>query len=742
MKKSKLFNVLCSLLIGVLFMIVLMLVFIASGMLSFGKPTLVFETGSSTAVYDGKALVNETWEIKSGELEEGHRVSVSVTGSQTDVGKSENTMQARILDSTNSDVTSEYNIVYKFGTLKVTFRPITITSASDEKVYDGEPLTNSESTVSEDLAEGHTIIVLVTGSITEIGKDFNTISSVMITDKQGRDVSENYRMTLREGMLEIIDPVKKQPDGETELYSIYGDYTGTVYLATSFYGVFDGKSWAMAPKYTKLLDRKYSANYLTSFALWEAGAPKHHMQIKPVSSLYALPYYMSLGEIGYDVQKSDTYYEGSYEAYELDYYILNQNYSLSGEVLTDYELQYRDFVYKNYLDIWDEETISFLKDIILKEGFSADDPRIIEKVADYIKEAGKYNTAYNPELDLAENIVLAFLRDYKEGLCKHYASSAVMLYRALGIPARYATGYCVRLQAGQWVSVTAADAHAWVEVYIDGMGWKYVDVTGSESEMGSADNRINLTPVTVEKKYDGTTLYAKQEVKGLEKYLSQGFKYNVVISGEQTEVGICNSVIEKFELYAPNGNNVTADFVLIFNYGKVHVYETEISFASTNATAQYGETVATEIYKTEGEFLAEGHRAVAIPKTETNAGMQINLFDVAIYDENGNDVTHFYKINKTYGIVTVSGKKITIKAGDATKVYDGTPLTSEVIELIEGELLEGDRITVSETEGSQTNVGTAENIIISVSIYNQDGENVTRNYEITLVSGTLTVTKD
>ncbi len=742
MKKSNLFNILCSMLIGVLFMMALMLVFIASGMVSFNNQTLLFETGSTTAVYDGKALVNEEWELKEGKIKEGHRVVASVTGAQTDVGESENTMVVRILDSEDADVSSQYNIKYEFGTLKVAFRPITITSEGAEKIYDGEPLTNSESTVSEDLAEGHNAIVLVTGTITQVGKEFNTISSVMITDSKGKNVSENYQMTLREGILEVIDPAANQPNGEKDLYSIYGDYTGKVYLGTGAYGVFGGKSWAMAEEYTKLIHNKYSASYLTSFALIEAGAPKHHMQIKPITSAYALPYYMSTDTSAYDVQKSDTYYEGTYATYELDYYTLNQNYAQSAPSVKAYERDYSAFVHKAYLDLYDEETAAFLKGIIEEEGFSADDPEIIEKVAEYIKDYAEYKTDYNPELDAAENMVIAFLRDYREGICQHYASAAVMLYRAIGIPARYATGYSVRLQAGQWVTVTSDHAHAWAEVYVDGMGWKYVEVTATDSAMGSADNRIEITPVTVEKKYDGTTLYAEQSVRGLEKYLSQGFTYKVVISGEQTEVGMCKSVIESIELYAPNGNNVTTDFVWKMNNGKVHVYETEISFASTNATAVYGGTVETEIYKTGGEFLAEGHRAVAISTLDASAGIQINLFDVEIYDENGKDVTAYYKINKTYGFVNVAGKKITMKAGDATKVYDGTPLTSEKVEIIEGELLQGDYIKLSETEGSQTNVGTAENIIISVTIYNKNKENVTRNYEINLVSGTLTVTND
>ena len=46
------------------------------------------------------------------------------------------------------------------------------------------------------------------------------------------------------------------------------------------------------------------------------------------------------------------------------------------------------------------------------------------------------------------------------------------------------------------------------------------------------------------------------------------------------------------------------------------------------------------------------------------------------------------------------------------------------IEIIEGELLEGDTIRTFVTEGYLTNVGSAENIVTSVRIYNKDNEEV------------------
>ncbi len=66
-----------------------------------------------------------------------------------------------------------------------------------------------------------------------------------------------------------------------------------------------------------------------------------------------------------------------------------------------------------------------------------------------------------------------FLFDLRRGYCDYYATAMVVLARAAGLPARLVVGYAsgVYDPANQLYLVTAADAHAWVEVYFSGYGW-------------------------------------------------------------------------------------------------------------------------------------------------------------------------------------------------------------------------------------------------------------------------------
>ena len=67
----------------------------------------------------------------------------------------------------------------------------------------------------------------------------------------------------------------------------------------------------------------------------------------------------------------------------------------------------------------------------------------------------------------------------KQGYCVQFATAMVMMSRAAGIPARMALGFLPGTQSkGVW-TVIAADAHAWPELYLDGVGWTRFEPTPS-----------------------------------------------------------------------------------------------------------------------------------------------------------------------------------------------------------------------------------------------------------------------
>ena len=86
------------------------------------------------------------------------------------------------------------------GTLNISRRDVTLTSATDSKTYDGKPLTNDNVAVGGDgFAEGEGAVYNVTGSQTEAGFSNNTFS-YELKDNTKQD---NYNITPFEGILTV-----------------------------------------------------------------------------------------------------------------------------------------------------------------------------------------------------------------------------------------------------------------------------------------------------------------------------------------------------------------------------------------------------------------------------------------------------------------------------------------------------------------------------------------------------------
>lgn len=86
-------------------------------------------------------------------------------------------------------------------------------------------------------------------------------------------------------------------------------------------------------------------------------------------------------------------------------------------------------------------------------------------IADYVRASADYDLGTPRMPEEESDFARWFLRESDTGYCAHFATAAVVLLRAAGIPARYVTGYVASCQAGQTVQVPEYAAHAWAEYY-------------------------------------------------------------------------------------------------------------------------------------------------------------------------------------------------------------------------------------------------------------------------------------
>lgn len=742
------------------------------GTLRVKRVPITVASQSASKIYDGTPLSNNECYVSLGQVISGHKLVAEAVSSITDIGTQENNITVAVIDEENGeDVTRYYDISKELGVLEIERRKVTVTTASDGKEYDGTPITNGDFSLVGDFMPGHVAEVHVLGSAILPGNTEN-IATVKILDENGKDITSVYEIITNFGTLSIVGNVDGGGSGgsggntgnsdsgssggvseipsvsangtisgsdlnnketslseKTEYFSFTSDYTGNILLRMKHFGDYRMNGW---------VDLKENDNDDVMLFLGDSfkanGVESNEISIELINGCsYLLPYYSLKNTV--DVSKTK---------YSVVYY--NYDYTVSEESehikILDEDEEYRDYVYSNYLELPQSTKNAMLgifgqeMEKLGKKQNELKGRELIAWVEQYVKNAGTYDLNF-PKYPENVDTAVYFLKTAKTGCCRHFATAAVAMYRALGIPARYTVGFSVDSVAGETTVVKGDRAHAWVEVYVDEMGWIAVDPTGGSSGAGNEESaeldKVYIKSGSANKFYDGQALTSNyHEIQGLPK----GYTYKISFLGSQTEIG---SSKNKFtvKIFDENGVDVTDEAEIIKEEGNLTVETHKLIIISDGAKKNYnGKPLTHDKYSVVGK-LFEGHKLeVTCTGTITEPGTEENKFEYKILDEFGNDVTEGYEVEERYGYLTISTIPLTIKGENAEKVYDGTPLTCDVF-TVQGGVLPGHtpKLTFS---GTRTEPGISENPFECV-IVDENGEDVTEKYLISRIYGSLNV---
>ena len=210
---------------------------------------LTVTAASETRVYNGESWNNETYTTKG--LVEGEKPKIWVQAQSADYHVTDVTPEKGVenhvfLQSQGNFKKENYNVDLQYGVLIVIPRPVTLTSASDSKTYDGKPLTNA--TVTDEytdkdgnklpgFVDGEGATYTVTGSQTNAGSSKNTFTYTL---KEGTK-AENYAITPVEGDL-LVNPVTDKVTVSIEGRNATAEYDGKEHQVTDYDIVQDGIS--------------------------------------------------------------------------------------------------------------------------------------------------------------------------------------------------------------------------------------------------------------------------------------------------------------------------------------------------------------------------------------------------------------------------------------------------------------------------------------------------------------------
>ncbi len=124
--------------------------------------------------------------------------------------------------------------------------------------------------------------------------------------------------------------------------------------------------------------------------------------------------------------------------------------------------------------------------VALAEGLVTEGMSVDDKVRAVL---GHFDRGYTYSLDPLEgssdNPLVRFLFEAKAGHCELYAGALTVMLRVVGVPARVVTGYYGGRwnDAGGYLEMSEDDAHAWVEIFHEDHGWRWVDATPADERL-------------------------------------------------------------------------------------------------------------------------------------------------------------------------------------------------------------------------------------------------------------------
>lgn len=260
----------------------------------------------ASKMYDGKPIYINKDEIIIDNLPEGHEINYSLSRNYVSTyqngGTPINMENVRILNSYGEDVSHNFDIEYNgaifenfntinLGTINIYKRPIVLNTYSAEKVYDTHPFTSFDSvpegkteiyTISgtNSLAEGDTVQIDNYTSKTLVGNYTNEIS-YFIQNQSGANVTSSYEITENFGSLLIKESnLKINISGINDLTYNGVDQTFS-YGSLTTEGLFDGH--IVVPEYLPVKDAgSYKGNEMFKFTVLDS-------EFNDVTYLYGEP---------------------------------------------------------------------------------------------------------------------------------------------------------------------------------------------------------------------------------------------------------------------------------------------------------------------------------------------------------------------------------------------------------------------------------------------------------------------
>lgn len=258
---------------------------------------------------------------------------------------------------------------------------------------------------------------------------------------------------------------------QAEILQMLTDYDDTIYLRGRALDQYDGLTWTDSGTPAPEL------YWPESSKLGEGGEVM--ITTRYAHRMLYLPYYVQskdLTDVTRGMENKGKLNQYSFTCKILD--LQNEQFLLAVEAPYDPAEWETEFAKHIHLS---DEVLAWAKP--LAESITEGETTVYGKanaIANYVRNAARYDTNTKRMPTDATDFAKWFLETSETGYCVHYATATTVLLQAIGIPARYVTGYMADMQAAYLKIVQSKDAHAWAEYWLPGYGWMVLESTAPD----------------------------------------------------------------------------------------------------------------------------------------------------------------------------------------------------------------------------------------------------------------------
>lgn len=735
--------------------------------------------GNYKEYYDGAVIVNNGYTVENFLYNIGHTITFDVTGSQIDVGES----YAKVLTNTivikdkyGNDASKYYKLIgTEDGLLKIEKkRVVYITSASDFFLYDGQPHKNETYTIDDrcpvPMQRYEEFAITFQNGLMVTPDTYANMFSVEVFVPNTNPIdytTENYEIIRNFGSITIggID-IEIWTEGGEKVY----DGTPLTNPNAGYYcpnGVPDG----------------LTIEIVTTGSQTDVGSSENGYII--VAYLNGVPFPSE----AFNIIREDL---GELKVTKLHFNIS----TLSGEII--YYDKISPFVHNEYeTDYYETEaskylTLSVETTRLIDVGRKDNEVKSVKLLDANGNPVSTDNYSYTVEsvgtITMYSAIEISVESDretfYYDGTAKSHPKHKSPSGYISGNHRLETDGYSSFTEVGEHVNefkkldiVDGETGESVIEFYLNIAEPKFDKVTIAPREITIE------APSVVERYENGKVIYAPNEIVLPNEFLDElnnniyGYEYGYEIDCDMATVAYATQLGVDVEYRIPiehfyitlNGVRLSQDgFTVDCLPGTLRFSDKLIEIEVIEVIGYYDGT-RLEYYEDDWRLapgqLPDGYELLLDLSGIGLSEVGVVDFDemleyllaneklrVVIRDENGrivDDVTDAFEYKFVGTPLTLNKAQLSLTAGSASKIYDGTPLTSNNYYISGGGLEDGHVIKECVVVGSVTEVATELNEIIWVVIVDTNNLDergnpidITDNYQIVVYSGTLTVIKD